>query len=274
MRRPDPLRRSLRTLRLSLGGLSLGAVLIALTSLVGCTTAEAERCLVSGAGSAAESDALRESCERVVPVVEALWPGWSGQVPIVRAASKLPPGVAAQVESGAVPGESAPADRLLIGPDVASELSPEGLDVVMRHELSHLAMRSTGTAALPRWASEGLAEYAGYEGVNDARRERRDDLLSLRAAVDEGMWTGTLPDTADLQGSDQRPDAYTAAWLGVTVLIEALGRETVTEAMRPVDGEPHALDEAERTRRFLQRVGVQREWLEDLWRSELERRTR
>lgn len=250
----------------------MGAVLLTVT-LAGCMTAEPEQCLVTGAVSAAESEALRESCERAAPVVEDLWQGWAGQVPIVRAASPLSPGVAAQVEGGAGPGEQAGEDRLLIGPDVVRQLSPEGLDIVMRHELTHLAMRSTGTAPLPPWVSEGLAEYAGYDGVDDARRERREDLLALRAAVDSGTWTGSLPDRADLQVSGTRAEAYTAAWLGITVLVEAVGLETVTEAMRPVEGEPDALGDGERTDRFLQRVGVERGWLEDLWRRELQRRT-
>lgn len=266
--RPDPRHWSSRALSASLS-VMLGVPAI----LAGCSSADAERCLVTGAGSAAESQVLRESCERAVPVVEALWPEWSGQVPIVLAQSALPTGVAAQVEGSLVPGEPAEGDRLLIGPDLVGQLSPEGIDVVMRHELTHLAMRGTGTAPLPPWVSEGLAEYIGYEGVTDARRERREDLVSLRRSVDAGAWNGTLPTPAELQNQDTRARAYTAAWLGITVLIEAVGLAAVTEAMRPLEREPSALEDGERTDRFLQRVGVQRAWLEDRWRSELERRT-
>lgn len=267
MLRPDPRPCSGRPL-----GASLAAVLLVLTSLTACSTAAAERCLVSGAGSPAESRALREACERAVPAVESLWPGWTGEVPIVRTSSALPPGIAAQVEGRVVPGQPAEEDRLVVGPDVVRQLSPEGLDVVMRHELTHVAMRSTGTAAVPSWASEGLAEYAGYEGVPDDRRERREDLLSLRAAVDAGIWVGALPDPAQLQDPDTRVLAYTAGWLGIVVLIEAFGLDAVTEAMRPVDGAEQARDDQERADAFLQRLGVQREWLEGRWHSELERR--
>ena len=266
MLRPDPRRCSGRPLG------SLAAVLLAMTTLAACSTDETGRCLVSGAGSPAESQTLREACERAVPVVESLWPGWSGQVRIVRSSNALPPGIAAQVEGRVMPGQPAEDDRLLVGPDVVSGLSPEGLDVVMRHELTHVAMRSTGTAAVPSWASEGLAEFAGYEGVPDVRRERREDLLSLSAAVDDGTWTDALPDIAQVQDLRTRSLAYTAAWLGIAVLVETFGIEAVTEAMRPVDGEKSADDDQERADRFLRRLGVQRSWLEERWHSELERR--
>lgn len=266
MPRPDPRRWGSRV---------LGVPLIVLT-LFGCS-AEDERCQVTGADSVAESEVLRESCERAVPEVEALWPGWSGPVPIVRSQSALPPGVAAQVEGSIVPGHPAEADRLLVGPALVERLSPDGLDVVMRHELTHLAMRSTGTAPVPSWASEGLAEYAGYQGVDDDRKDRRGDLRSLRELVDNGGWAGTLPTAADLQDSQTRADAYAAAWLGITVLIDELGPQAVTEAMRPVANEraDHRVvhSEAEQTERFLQRLGVSRPWLDQRWLSELERRT-
>lgn len=259
---------------------ALSAALVLLT-LLGCSAAEAERCQVSGADVAAEAEALRESCERAVPAVEALWPEWSGQVvPIVRSQSALPLGVAAQVEDiVAVEDsvESSDRHRLLIGPGLVERLSPEGLDVVMRHELTHLAMRSTGTAPVPRWVSEGLAEWVGYQGVSDDRRDRREDLSSLRASTDAGRWTGTLPTAADLQGSDTRTDAYTAAWLAITILIDELGLEPVIEAMLPPEGDPgepgSTESEAAGTGRFLHRVGVERPWLDGRWQTELERRT-
>src|SRR5690606_38816761 len=117
------------------------------------------------------------ACERALPAIGRLWPQWTGSAHIVRSDVPLESGTAAFVEGMARPGEPAQEDRLVVAPGLADELSSAGLDVVLRHELTHLAMRATGTATIPLWVAEGLAEHAGYASVADLRSERREELL-------------------------------------------------------------------------------------------------
>lgn len=265
---------------------ALAVVLVAGTLLAstGCGTAQAP-CRVAGDMPAEESAALLESCERVIPAVEAAWVGWEPEVLIARSPEPLPSGIAARVEGVARDGEPATGDRLVVTPGLPEQLSPEGLDVVLRHELTHLAMRSTGTAPIPLWVAEGLAEYVAYDAVPDDRRARGTELEQLRARVDAGDWEGTVPSASQLEavgaGTDTTvtADAYTAAWLGITVLVADRGLDPVIAAMHldamhldaihPDDTRPGELSDADREALFLDRLGVTRPELDRWWRAAL-----
>ncbi|MCA1781639.1 MAG: hypothetical protein ABR500_15425 [Dermatophilaceae bacterium] len=232
-----------------------------------------------GADPSDERDRLRAACERALPVVTQVWPGWTGTAHIEVSPTALDAGTAAHVVGFARDGEPARDDRIVVAPGLTGELSPAGIDVVLRHELTHLAMRSTGTAPLPLWASEGLAIHLGYASVDGPRRERRPELERLRARVESESWTGTVPGSALFEDSADRSDAYSAAWLGIEVLIERLGRDRLVDAMAPQAGEPSLADVAtaltgdERTEQFLGSLGVSRQWMEERWRAELVLRT-
>ena len=212
-------------------------VLTALLVVVGCSTGADSRCRVDGPGSAAELTALREACERALPVLAQVWPQWTGPAHIVPATEPLEPGTAARVEGIARPGAPAEGDRLVVAPDLTAAVDSAGLDVVLRHELTHLAMRATGTASIPLWAAEGLAEHVGYASVPDERRHRTEEVTRLRDRVAAGTWPGSVPSEDRLTDPGDRNDAYTAAWLGIDVLIAEHGLAAVTAAMQdPASG--------------------------------------
>lgn len=226
--------------------------------------------------SDAERVALLESCERAVPVVLEIWPDWEPAVVIERAAEPLPDGIAARVDGLARAGEPTTGDRLLVTPGLTEQLSSEGLDVVLRHELTHLATRSTTTAPAPLWAIEGLAELVAYTPVADDRRDRGADVERLRAAVAAGTWSGTVPEPADFDAASEVSLAYTAAWLAVSALVHSEGRDAVVQAMRP-GADPGApargtagLDDADRESVFLASLGVTRTELDTLWTTALQ----
>lgn len=255
-----------------LARLLLVPVLIA-GATAGCERMEATApgCRVDGQLTADAATALLQSCERAVPAVLDAWPQWTGDVLIEQAAGPLPAGIAARVEGLAREGEPTTGDRLVVTPGLTDELSSAGLDVVLRHELTHLAMRSTGTAALPLWVAEGLAEHLAYASVVDERATRSGELEQLRARVDAGTWTGTVPSRAQLDGDDGRDPraAYVAAWLGVTVLIDERGLQEVTAAMAP-PRRASAGAQTEPETAFLARLGLTREDLDQLWRAGLD----
>jgi HAMP domain-containing protein len=250
-------------------------------SVAGTAPPSSGRCRVMGPGSGPDPEQeltqLREACERALAPVARVWPGWSGTALVVVADSELEAGTAAYVEGLAREGEPAEGERLVVAPGLAAELSEEGLDIVLRHELTHLAMRSTGTPPLPLWATEGLATHVGYASVADARRERRSELERLRDRVETGAWAATVPDATAFEDPDRRDDAYTAAWLGVETLLEHHGRDRVTASMRRQHRSPGPagtpITDADRTAHLLRSLGVSREWLDEQWRSALDRRT-
>lgn len=242
----------------------------------GPTPSEPGRCRVleDGPDTVQVAARLRDACERALPTVAGLWPAWTGPAPLLVSATALPPGVAAQVRGRGRAGEPTVEDRIVVAPGLTDRLGDEGLEVVLRHELTHLAMRSTGTMPLPRWLGEGLASHVAYAAVEDDRRHRIPELTRLRARVEAGVRPGALPGAAAFDDAAQRSDADVAAWLAVEVLIVELGREGVVEALQRGAGDPAvSASDGERTGRVLASLGVSRAWLEERWRAELVRRT-
>ena len=79
-------------------------------------------------------------------------------------------GVAAATDGPLTPGERAGADRIVLVPGAWASLRPDGRDVVMTHELTHVAVRASTTRAVPLWLSEGFAELVAYEPSTCRRR--------------------------------------------------------------------------------------------------------
>lgn len=233
------------------------------------------RVLEPRAEDSEETSTLLDACERALPTVAGLWPTWTGTARLIVSPTDLPPGVAAQVQGRARAGEPAVEDRIVVAPGLTDRLSGEGLDVVLRHELTHLAMRSTATMALPRWLSEGLASHAGYAAVEDGRRHRLPELTRLRARVEAGTWPDALAGPAPLEDVEERSETDVAAWLAVEILLAEVGHDRVVEALHGPAGTPDTgdLDDEGRTRQVLASLGVSRSWLEEEWRAELVRRT-
>lgn len=234
------------------------------------------RCRVVGSReAAAEVDAVHASCERSVPAVVDVWPGWSGAAVIVLSDSALSPGTGARVEGLVTDGLPAPADRMLVDTGAVAALSETGLDVLLRHELVHVAMRATGSSPVPLWFQEGLASHVGYAGVVDDRAAQLDELRRLQTRRDAGLWPGSAPDEVAFDDPMTRGDAYVAARLAVEVLMDSDGRDAVLAVAAGDGGTDEtrrpATDE-ERTRWVLRALDRTPQWLDQAWGRELERR--
>lgn len=176
-------------------------------------------------GDAAGADAVRADVVARLPAavdaVAAVW-GTGSRQPVEVVTD---PGARAVGTNGDVAAAfvSAPRPRLVVSSSAWSSLSPVGRDVVLRHELTHLATGGTVGADrnLPSWLVEGAAEWTAWRDVGwpDARV-----APELTALVRARRAPTTLPGAAAL--SPVAPDAaaaYSSAWLAVRELVRRAG---------------------------------------------------
>ncbi|MET8007951.1 hypothetical protein [Nonomuraea glycinis] len=130
-----------------------------------------------------------------------------------------------------VDGLAAVADggRVIVVPEFFARLTPTGRDVVLTHELTHVA---AGTGGLPIWLYEGFADYVAYR---DAGLPLRVAAAELAAEVRAGRVPRRLPGPADfaLQGDGARlARAYQEAWLACRFLAGHRGERTLVRLYR------------------------------------------
>ena len=83
--------------------------------------------------------------------------------------------------------------RVLLSPHVVDE-STEGLDRLIRHELTHVALGDRARG-VPLWFEEGLAEYVSVQPITPAERRLQTEALDL---VDAGV--ADVPSDSDFTG--------------------------------------------------------------------------
>jgi len=144
--------------------------------------------------------------------------------------------VAAITQGVIEPGRRAQGDRVVINPKAFSALRPSGRRVVITHELTHVATRSSTTSPVPIWLAEGLADYAGYSGLDLPRERVAGELLAL---VRAGKGPKALPKDVDFDPSQTRiAPSYSASWLAVSRLVDLFGRARVVAFYRVVASAP------------------------------------
>lgn len=112
-------------------------------------------------------------------------------------------------------------DRVVVNPTAFATLSQLGRQVVLTHEVAHVATRQATGPAVPSWLSEGFADTVAYRGVDVPLAVAAQDL---RRDVRRGLLPTELPSDDDFAGSN--PDlaqAYEQAWLAVRLLAEEHG---------------------------------------------------
>lgn len=144
--------------------------------------------------------------------------------------------VAAITQGVIKPGRRAQGDRVVINPKAFTALRPSGRRVVITHELTHVATRSSTTSPVPIWLTEGLADYVGYSGLDLPRERVAGELLRL---VRAGKGPKTLPTDVDFDPSQTRiAPSYSASWLAVSRLVDLFGRARVVAFYRDVASAP------------------------------------
>lgn len=159
-----------------------------------------------------------------------------------------------------VDGLAAVADggRVIVVPEFFARLTPTGRDVVLTHELTHVA---AGTGGLPIWLYEGFADYVAYR---DAGLPVRVAAAELAAEVGAGRAPRRLPGPADfsLQGDgDRLARAYQEAWLACRFLAGHRGERTLVRLYR--EAQAGGVDRA------LAALGLSTGTLTERWRAYL-----
>ena len=121
-------------------------------------------------------------------------------------------------------------DRVVINPSAFSRLGVAGRRVVLTHEMTHVAVRSSTSAPVPIWLSEGFADYVGYQGVGIGRRTVAADVLAL-VRRGEGFTGLPIPEDFEPTRTTIAP-AYSAAWLACSLLADRYGRSALVRFYR------------------------------------------
>jgi hypothetical protein len=205
--------------------------------------------------NAAALGPVQASVEAAVPAVTAVWgPAWTQSVAVIVPSSSREltdqsgqsSDVALEVAAVAVSDGQDPltgrvyGQRLIVDPAVLARLSHVGAQIVVRHEITHIAAASATSAASPEWLIEGFADYVGnlHSG-----RSLRTAAAELRSAVRRGHAPGALP-ASDAFATEGAAQAYEGAWLACRLIAERAGRHGLVRFYRLVGGSPEASDSA------------------------------
>jgi hypothetical protein len=183
-------------------------------------------------GTQTQAEAVAERVTRGIDVVHRVLPDWGSPVVVEVPASAADldetlgaqPGTYAAIAAvttmaGSESGPEAPV-HVFVNPDVTAGLRRAGAQVVMSHELVHVATDAARTPMEP-WLLEGFADYVA---LRDTHLPDRTTLgRAIAAARRDGVPTA-LPSAADFdtRASDLQA-RYEEAWLACRVIAERLG---------------------------------------------------
>lgn len=182
---------------------------------------------------------------RAEPYVSRVWGGdWSQQAVVLVARTHREAAILAadhqdlsQIAAlatvvsgpGGVPPPGA-GDRIVIDYMNFRRLADLGRQVVLTHELTHVATRGSTTSEMPLWLVEGFADYVGYKSVDISVRSAAGDLA---AAVRAGRVPRGLPSREDFAAdSDDLSQAYAEAWLACRYIAERYGDDSLVRLYR------------------------------------------
>jgi hypothetical protein len=193
---------------------------------------------------------LRDAVEAAVPAVSAVWGNaWSRDVAVIvpssateltaqaGRSSDLTLELAALALSdgqdpltGAVYGQ-----RLIVNPDALAKLSAVGRQIVIRHEVTHIADAAATTDATPQWLIEGFPEYIANLNSGQPVPVAASELA---AAVRHGRAPTALPSPSDFATGGQAAQAYEGAWLACRLIAQRAGQAALVQLYRLVGTSP------------------------------------
>lgn len=132
------------------------------------------------------------------------------------------------VEEGAqIAATTTPAGVVVLAPTLFTQVTDEGVLVVLTHELTHVALHQAGDRHLARWVVEGSAEFTAYRPT-DLRLPRLTPQLA--AAVRAGHPPAGPPSDARSRTAPQA--AYQEAYAWCAFLVDRFGLHRFTRFVR------------------------------------------
>lgn len=211
------------------------------------SVAQSSSCLVIATQkTAANLSELSSLCDGAVAAVSAVWgPEWAQHAVLLmpdrlsdlqalgtgnrnlQSLSALAVATSVEVSSGQVSGA-----RILLNAQPILSASVIVRQVLLTHEITHLAARAVTRAGTPLWLQEGFADFVGYQSA-----QIRPPAATAAAAAKllaEGP-------PSDLPGDDEFTDsgttqegAYEYAWLAMCFLDAEVGRPPLVAMYRQV----------------------------------------
>ncbi len=127
----------------------------------------------------------------------------------------------AAVTTTSAAGNQAGADRVWLSRSVFDGQPPLGRMIVLRHEATHVVLRSASTSSTPLWLEEGIAEFVGY---HDSGVRLSTAAADLFADVNNGNVPSALPTSDAFDGVNPHlARDYHAAWTVCLWLADRLG---------------------------------------------------
>jgi hypothetical protein len=223
---------------------------------------------------------ILRAADAAVPRVSEVWPDWSGKVVVlvpdsagelrrmVGHGGDLAKIAAVASADAGIDGGPPAGERVVVNPGPFRSLSDFGRQVVLQHEITHVATRDVTSGSTPYWLAEGFADYVGYR---DSGATARSAARELAAEVARGRVPSALPTVADFAGDNPRlAQAYEMSWLATRLLAERLGRAGLARFYREVSetpGDPDAAFDAA----LQHRLRMDAAQFVAVWRAELRR---
>ncbi|MDF8265788.1 hypothetical protein [Luteipulveratus flavus] len=135
---------------------------------------------------------------------------------------------------GTVPAVTTAAGLVAIHPTLWTSTSAPGRQVVITHELTHVALGQGGLTGVPLWVVEGSAELTAYRATG---LPAATVAPSLAREVAAGRVPGGPPtdDVLRLRSRTVLPLGYQQAWAWCTFLVDRTGLEAFTRFVRAAD---------------------------------------
>ncbi|MFT3900355.1 MAG: hypothetical protein QM728_08935 [Gordonia sp. (in: high G+C Gram-positive bacteria)] len=159
-----------------------------------------------------------------------------------------------------VPNHTVTGQRVVLTP-AAHDLSDPLLGVVLRHELSHVAVRLATRVDTPLWLAEGVCEYVGRKGTYTGFADVAPDLAAATRTGTVPAW----PTDDDFTVDSQRAAlAYQSAWSIAAFVAERFSEQALRKLYLGIAG---AVDDAAVNAAYPAAVGIPRKELERQWRA-------
>ncbi len=122
-------------------------------------------------------------------------------------------------------GSEGPVIRVMMNPSVYDQMAPLAREIVLRHEITHVAQDALPRENVPTWLTEGMADYSGYRGSGIPDFLVGAELFEqVRAS---GVPTG-LPSESDFdldRAGDERRVSYQAGWAFCRMVVDKYGED-------------------------------------------------